>query len=194
MRALPECIARLRRGLGALALCACSCVTVPTGQLDPSSPDVPPGPRDHRIVPSERVGPISIGMTIQALLVLKGEPAETYPWKCRGAPCGQVYVFSDGISVNVPTVDSYKYFGPITTGHVESIHLSQNAHGYETVEGIGIGAGDLKIRSSLGAPWWERIDDGGFSRMCYPGMIFWLRDGRITIIDISRHNHPCGKR
>jgi hypothetical protein len=191
---LPKCIARLRRALCALALCACSCATVPTEQPDSSSPDVPPGPIDQIIVPSERVGPISIGMTIQALLLLKGEPARTGTWKCEGAPCGQQYFFSDGMAVTVPTVNSYKQWGSITTGHVAEINLDESADGYHTVEGIGIGAGDLKIRSRLGAPWWERSMDGGFSRICYPGMILSLRDGKVWQIFISQHNHPCGKR
>lgn len=125
---------------------------------------------DSLIVPGQRVGPVSLGMSGAQLLQAVGSPT-------RSNHIGDVTAvsFSNGISANVRDSDNR-----VTTA-------STSDERYSTPGGVHSGISEFEVRTRLGSPAGV-LDDATTDRyLCYPGMWFGITRGtnRVNMITVT---------
>jgi hypothetical protein len=137
-------------GLSLIAIVGCQS----TGNGDVVLPAPPGSPIfDTLIVPGQRIGPISIGMTAGELLRVAGAPTNSTRFKD-----GSANRFGNGIGAFVAD----------DSGRVFSVNTADPR--YRTVGGVGTNSSDLEIRSNFGAP--VRSIRRDWRVVCYNGIAF----------------------
>lgn len=134
-----------------IALGVSSCGTTGSSVVLPTPPAAPI--YDSLIVPGQRIGPISLGLTGGQLLQIAGTPTRSTRFKD-----GSWNNFGNGLAAFVDDA----------TGQV--FMVSTNDPRYRTSNGVGFNASDLEIRSSLGAP--VRVGGSAYRVHCYNGIEF----------------------
>ena len=148
-----------------LAGCGGGEVVLPTPTAAPSF--------DRVIVPGQRMGPVSLGMSGAQLLQALGSPVESH----SSFSDGTWNRFSNGLSAFVRHSDTR--VSMIVTGE----------DGYATAQGAGIGSSELEIRTRLGTPVTAVNRDAG-RVVCYRGMHFLLnfQTGRAYSVGVDLHD------
>src|SRR5215831_12744563 len=131
-------------------------VTIATVTGCASAPSAPqssakiPSNNDHLIVPGQRIGQVSLGMSVQQLIATLGTPVKSEPY---GGGNRSNNSFSIGLDVDVSGTAVDGIFARNST--------------YKTAEGVGLGMSDLEVRALLGAPDKHALYGGYDFRTCY---------------------------
>src|SRR5579872_3917943 len=83
---------------------------------------------DHQIVPGQRIGPVTLGMTAADLYRVMGEPKSSFTYNNGGS----TYGWSDGLSVSIQP-----------NGRVDSITVGTAASGLYKLSGLTVGSSNF---------------------------------------------------
>lgn len=151
-----------------LILAACSTPKKPESEAPKAapSPAVAGVPiRDRYIVPGERAGTILLGMSLQKLIEVVGEPVSSTAARIPGGRGALLYRYADpdaspdgAILVMVREADQTVY--SIQLDRIES---------FQTREGVRYGSSEARVRASFGKP--QSIQESGTGELprayCY---------------------------
>ena len=160
---------RLRAHVFLVAIALAACASNSTEDLS----KVPPPPavpiRDYSIVPGQRIGPISLGMTEADLYRAMGEPTKSYSYSSSTA-----YQFGP----NTPSVTATVYHS------TRKIHvIGTNSRSYSTPEGISVGSSELAARAAYPRANWKSDEIGSW--FCDPrGMKINVVQGVVGVITV----------
>jgi hypothetical protein len=132
------------------------------------SPALSQAQNDHQIVPGQRVGPVTIGMSAADLYRAMGEPT-----KSRNYANGAGYSWG-GLQANLGA-----------DGRVIEILVLDGS--YLLVGGLAVGSSQLALSVKRPQPAWSKADlPPGASKYCYSdGLVVWTDpSGSIQTIDV----------
>jgi hypothetical protein len=128
---------------------------------------------DRLIVPGQRIGNVSLGMSLAQLYAARGAPKKTLT-----IPSGDTqYVWDDvlvWVNAGAQTVSSAAALSPV----------------YKTAEGIGVGSSDLEVRAKLGAP--DCAPRRG-SMLLYTNrqLTLGMEDGKVASVNLPAFRPRC---
>ena len=138
--------------LPALLLTLAACATPKKTEAD--APKVAPVPaaavpiRDTSIIPGERAGPILLGMSLQKLIEVVGEPVSSTAARIPSGRSALLYRYADpdaspdgALLVLVRETDQTVY--SVQLDRIES---------FQTREGVRYGSSEARVRASFGKP------------------------------------------
>ena len=138
----------------ALLLTLAACATPKKTESDAQKAAPPPPTaagvpiRDRFIIPGERTGPILLGMSLQKLIEVVGEPVSSSAARLPGGRSALLYRYADpdaspdgALLVMVREADQTVY----------SIRLDR-IEGFQTREGVRYGSSEARVRASFGKP------------------------------------------
>ena len=145
--------------LPALLLTLAACATPKKTEAD--APKAAPTPaaavpiRDKFIIPGERAGPILLGMSLQKLIEVVGEPVSSTAARISSGRSALLYRYADpdaspdgALLVMVRETDQTVY--SIQLDRIES---------FQTREGVRYGSSEARVRASFGKP--QSIQESG---------------------------------
>ena len=153
----------------ALLLALGACATPKKAESDAPRAAPPPAAevpiRDRFIIPGERVGPILLGMPLQRLIEVVGEPVSSTAARIPGGRSALLYRYADpdaspdgALLVMVREADQTVY--SVQLDRIES---------FQTREGVRYGSSEARVRASFGKP--QSIQESGAGQMprayCY---------------------------
>jgi len=157
----------------AASLVAAGCASRSSGAPTHFVPVMPPV-QDAKIVPGQRVGPVSLGMSPADLLGALGDP--DHVGSDGDFPGAKLYFFNArGLQV---TVDGSQV-----------VQIAVNGTQFATQEGIAVGSTELRATALLGSPSitkrYQRECAGRVSGYHYPGLwIHFTCDGHVAEIRV----------
>lgn len=124
---------------------------------------------DKLIVPFKRIGPIYLGMLIADARNVLGAPTSAEFSNARPG----FGAYSWGNHFRATVLDGRK---------IESVGTSEPE--FRTREGTGIGSTEVDLRAGHGTPRRRMTHREGLVELRYPGVLFRLEDGRVTLVQV----------
>ena len=138
--------------LPALLLTLAACATPKKTEADaPKAAPVPAAAvpiRDTSIIPGERAGPILLGMSLQKLIEVVGEPVSSTAARIPSGRSALLYRYADpGASPDGALLVMVRE----TDQTVYSVQLDR-IESFQTREGVRYGSSEARVRASFGKP------------------------------------------
>ena len=120
--------------------------------------------RDRFIIPGERVGPVSLRMSLRQLITAMGEPVSSTASRIPGGRPALLYRYAD------PEATSEGAILVLVREHDQTVYSIRidRIESYQTREGVRFGSSEALVRASFGKPQSvQRMDANAPRTYCY---------------------------